>query len=79
MAFEGPSQREFAQLVTHHLVGDIDRHVLLAVVDRNGQADEIGQDHGAARPGFDRFFVFVGDGFFRFGQQMVVNERAFFE
>jgi len=25
------------------------------------------------------FFVFGGDGFFRFGQQMVVNERAFFE
>jgi hypothetical protein len=52
---------------------------LLAVVDRDGQADEIGQDHGAARPGFDRFFVFGGNGFFRFGQQMVVNERAFFE
>jgi hypothetical protein len=53
--------------------------MLLAVVDRNGQADEIGQDHGTARPSFDRFFVFVSDGFFRFGQQMVVNKRAFFE
>jgi hypothetical protein len=53
--------------------------VLLAVVNSNGQADELWQDHGATRPGFDRFFIFVGHGFIRLGQQVMVNEGTFFE
>src|SRR3569832_1975396 len=50
VTLEGPREREFAQLVADHLVGDVDRDVLLAVVHGDRQPDEVGQDHGAARP-----------------------------
>jgi hypothetical protein len=53
--------------------------MLFAVVHSNRQADELRQDHGATRPSFDRFFVFVGDGFVRLGQQVVVYKGTFFE
>jgi hypothetical protein len=54
MTFESPGECELAQLVANHLISDVDRYVLLAVVNGNGQADELGQDHGATRPGLDR-------------------------
>mgnify|MGYP006917327851 CR=1 FL=1 len=37
--FERASQREFTQLVTHHVLVDEHRNVLLAVVDGNGQTN----------------------------------------
>jgi len=43
VTLEGARQGEFAQLVAHHLVGNVDRHVLLAVVHGDGQADELGR------------------------------------
>jgi len=79
MALESPGECELAQLVANHLIGDVDRHVLLAVVDGDGQADELGQDHGATRPGLDRLFVLVGNGLVGFGYQMMVDKRTFFE
>jgi len=79
VTFEGARQGEFAQLVAHHLVGDVDRHVLLAVVHGDRQTDELGQDHGAARPGLDRFFVLVGHGLVDLGHQVMVNKRTLFE
>jgi hypothetical protein len=45
VTLESTCERELTQLVANHLIGDIDRHVLLAVVNGDGQADEIGQDH----------------------------------
>jgi anaerobic selenocysteine-containing dehydrogenase len=45
VTLESTCERELTQLVANHLIGDIDWHVLLAVVHSNGQADEIGQDH----------------------------------
>src|SRR5437763_2780106 len=45
---EGPRQRELAELVADHGLGDVDRHVLAAVVDRDGVADHVGDDRGAA-------------------------------
>ena len=54
-------------------------NTLLAVVHGDGQADEIGQDHRAARPGLDGFLVLVGLGFFNLGHQVVVDKRTFFE
>src|SRR6185436_15436550 len=79
VTLEGARQGEFAQLVAHHLVGDIDRHVLLAVVHGDRQPDEIGQDHGAARPGLDRLLVLRGHGLVDLGHQVVVNKRTLFE
>jgi len=31
-----------------HVVGNVDRYMLLAVVDRNREANKLGQDGGAA-------------------------------
>src|SRR5690606_23918812 len=37
--------------------GDRQRHMLPSVMDSDGQADHVGQHHGAARPGLDRSTV----------------------
>lgn len=79
MTLEGARQGEFAQLVAHHLVGDVDRYVLLAVVHGNGQTDELGQNHGATRPGLHWLLILGGDGLFDLGQQVMVNKWTLFE
>src|ERR1700742_1317941 len=50
VAVEGAGRRDLAELVTHHVLGHHHRHMLLAVVDAEGQADELRHDGGAARP-----------------------------
>src|SRR6185312_3266082 len=79
VTLEGARQGEFAQLVAHHLVGDVHRNVLLAVVHGDGQPDELGQNHGAARPGLDRFLVLGRHGLVGLDHQMMVNKRTLFE
>src|SRR5574343_946847 len=76
VTLEGAGQREFTQLVADHLVGDIDRHVLLAVVHGDGQTDELGQNHGATRPGLDRLLVLGGNGLVNLGHQVMVHKRT---
>src|SRR5437660_1240269 len=53
MAMEGTGRRELAELVTHHFLVDRYRHMLLAVVDAERQADELRQDGRAAAPDLD--------------------------
>src|SRR4029078_5107248 len=48
---EGAGRRELAELVTDHLLGDVHRDELLAVVDAERQADELRHDRRAPRPG----------------------------
>src|SRR6266508_1612059 len=57
VALENASESEFTQLVPHRVFRDVHRDVLLAVVDRDGQPDEIRQNRGAPRPGLDRALV----------------------
>ena len=57
VALEDAGVRKLAQLVADHVLGDVHRDVLLAVVHGDGQAHEIGQDGRAARPGLDRALV----------------------
>src|SRR3954447_4995577 len=42
---------ELTETVTDHVLGHVDRDVLLAVVDRDRVADERREDHGRPRPG----------------------------
>src|SRR5450759_740857 len=42
---------KLAEAVSDHVLGDVHRHVLLAVVDGNRVPDEVGEDDGRARPG----------------------------
>src|SRR5688572_17386985 len=57
MALEDARQRELAELVPDHVLGHVDRHVLLAVVHRQREADEVRHHRRAARPGLDRALV----------------------
>src|SRR5258708_3801606 len=79
VTLEGTGQREFAELVADHLVSHIHGHVLLAVVHGDGQTDELGQNHGATRPGLDGLLVLGGDGLFGLCQQVMVNKRTLFK
>src|SRR5918993_2773903 len=45
--------RDPAEPVADHVLRDVHRHVLPAVVDGNRVADEVREDHGRARPGLD--------------------------
>jgi hypothetical protein len=76
VALEDAREREFTQLVADHVLGDVHRHVLLAVVHGDGQADELGHDGRAPRPGLDRTFVVPGARLVDFGHQVMVDERA---
>ena len=48
---------KFTQLVADHILGDIDRHMLAAVVDGDGVADKVGENRGRAGPGLDDLLV----------------------
>ena len=43
MALKGPRGGKLAQLVSNHVLGDIHRHVLAAVVNCDGVADKSGK------------------------------------
>src|SRR3954453_8009547 len=78
VAVEGARRGEFAELHSDHVLVDRHRHELAAVVDIEGEADELRQDRRAARPGLDRrsatLLVLRG---FRFLQQRKLDERTF--
>src|SRR5467141_932954 len=74
VALENASQGEFAQFVPHHVFRDVHRDVLLAVVDRDGEPDEIRQNRGAPRPGLDRTLVACRARRADLLHQMVVHE-----
>src|SRR5712691_8161521 len=76
MALEDARQRELPELVSHHVFRDVHRDVLLAVVDRDGQPDEIRQNRGAPRPSLDRALVACRARRADLLHQMVVHEGA---
>jgi len=47
--------RKFAELVTHHVLGDENGMKRLSVMHQKRVADKIRRHHRAPRPGFDRF------------------------
>src|SRR6056297_153988 len=53
MAVIGARGRVLAELLADHVLGDVDGHVLVAVVDTEGEADELRQDGRPARPDLD--------------------------
>src|SRR5215510_16424256 len=77
MAVEGPGRRELAELVTHHFLVDRHRHVLLAVVDAEHQADELRQDGRAAAPDLDHVMTAGRTRGICLLEQRAFDERAF--
>src|SRR6267142_3158788 len=57
VAFENTRGGELAELVAHHVLAQQHRHVLTAVVHRDGEAHHLRGDHGTPRPGLDRATV----------------------
>ena len=56
MALEGTGRGELAQLVTDHIFGDVNGHMLAAVVHGEGVAHKVGENRGGAAPGFSTRF-----------------------
>ncbi|MNJ61071.1 hypothetical protein D3C77_568420 [compost metagenome] len=79
MTLERTGQCELAQLVTDHVLVDINGNVLLAVVHSDRQTDELGQDRGTTRPGLDRLLVFARDGRVHLFDQVSIDKRAFLD
>ncbi|MNI71447.1 hypothetical protein D3C73_1273200 [compost metagenome] len=65
--------------MTDHVLVDVHGDMLLAVVDRDRQADELGQDRGTTRPGLDRLLVFARDGRVHLFDQVSIDKRAFLD
>src|SRR5947208_10504869 len=74
---EGSRWRELAKLHADHFFIDRHRHELAAVVDVEGQADELRQDRRAARPGLDRRALVAVLSRFRLLQKRKLDERTF--
>src|SRR5699024_8034347 len=51
VAPEGAGGNELTQLVAYHILSDINRHMLPAVVDSDGMTDKGGEDGGSSGPG----------------------------
>src|SRR5437879_3890024 len=73
---ERACQRELAELVADHGLGDVDRNVLAAVVDGDGVTDHVGDDRRAARPRLDDPLLVLGVEVVDLLQQVLVDERA---
>jgi hypothetical protein len=79
VCFEDTGRSKLTEFVTNHVLRDIDRHKSFAIVNGEVVTDEIRGDHGLTAPGFDRLvFTGSGDGV-NFGEELLVNERTFFQ
>src|SRR4029453_15944305 len=76
---EGAGGGELAERMADHRLGDVDGHVLAAVVDRDGVPDHVRDDRGAARPRPDDPLVAPAVQLVDLRQQMVVDERPFLQ
>src|SRR5580692_9702141 len=77
MAVERAGRRELAEFVADHFLGDDHRDVLLAVVDAEGEADELRQDGRTPRPDADHLVAAGRTRRIRLFQQIAVDKRAF--
>ena len=57
MAVEDARRREFAEFVADHVLGHHDWNVLHAIVDAEGETDELRQDGRASRPDLNHFLT----------------------
>jgi hypothetical protein len=63
--------------VSNHVFVDENWNVLATVMDRNGQADEVREDHRAARPGLYGPTVIGRSSLFHLFQQVMIHEGTF--
>src|SRR6185312_12427271 len=76
VAVEGPRRRELAEFVPDHMLGHQYRDEFVAVIDTEGEADELREDGRATRPGLDDLVAPGRARLFRLLQQIAVDERS---
>ena len=59
MTLEGAGGNELAQLVADHILGHVNGHVLLAVMNGESVANERGEDGGGTAPGLQNLLLVV--------------------
>src|SRR5207245_3435889 len=74
---EEPRRRKLAQLVSDHVLGDVNRNELFAVVNGQRVADHFGHDRGAARPRLEDLLLAAGVHVLDPALQTSIDERAF--
>ena len=57
MTLEGTGGCKLAELVTDHILSDVNRNVLLAVVNGDGVTHEIREDRGGTGPGLKNLLL----------------------
>src|SRR5260221_12196866 len=77
VAVERAGRRELAELMPDHVLGNHHRNELLAVVDAEGQADELRQDGRPSRPDLDDLVAAGRACLLRLLQHEAVDERTF--
>src|SRR5881396_3594982 len=76
---ERAGHRELTQPVTDHVLRDVDRNELLAVVDGERVADELRRDRRAARPRLQHFLLPAPVQLLHPREQRLVDERSLLE
>src|SRR5688572_5224944 len=71
----GTGRCEFAELVADHVFSDVDRDVLVAVVDTKGDPDELRQHGRAAAPDLDHVVAARCEGLLGLLEHVAVDER----
>src|SRR5271170_1194432 len=79
MSFKCACRRKFAELVSHHLLGDVHGDKFPPVVHRDGVADKFRHDGRTARPGLDHFLFAARVQTFHLFAQVPVYERTLFQ
>jgi hypothetical protein len=77
MAIEHSRRRELPELVTDHFFGHQHRNMLLAVIDAEGEPDELRQNGRTPTPDFDHLVTARRARCFRLLEQIAVDERTF--
>ena len=77
MAAEDAGRSELAKLVTHHVLGDVHRDELVAIMHGNSLTHKVGRNHRSSRPSLDSDLLVgllgLDNAFFQF----VENIRTF--
>ena len=78
MASELAGGSKLTQFVANHILGNVYGHMLAAVMDSKGVADEFGEDGGGAAPGLDDALLTGLVHRFNFLHQRIRDVRALF-
>ena len=57
MTSEVAGGSELAQLVTHHLLSNVNRNELVSIMNCDSMADKVRGDHAGAGPGLDHLLL----------------------